>query len=295
VTANPTPLVPTARRAVVFAAIGEGVFTVMDMLIKSVATRIPTFEIAFLRFAFGLIWALLLVAILRPGWPNRETIVFNASRSVLVAITATSFFFALSKLPLADAIALSFLSPVFMALFGVLWLGERVDERIALALAAGFAGMLLIASGKFGGGDYAKWDAWLGVGACLVSAVTYAMAIVILRARAQRDPVPTILLFQNVGPALLLALPAASVWVAPTTSDLALFALIGAIGTGAHVLLALAFSRIEAARLAPIHYTTLVWGIVFGYGAFGDLPGAATLLGASLIVAGTLVAQHRRV
>jgi S-adenosylmethionine uptake transporter len=284
---------PTARRAVVFAAIGEGVLTFMDMLIKSIATRLLIFEIAFLRFAFGLIWALLLVAILRPGWPGRETIVFNTGRSVLVAITATSFFFALSKLPLADAIALSFLSPVFMALFGVLWLRERIDDRIVLALVTGFAGMLLIASGKFGGGDYAKWDAWLGVGACLVSAVTYAMTIAILRARAQRDPIPTILLFQNAGPALLLALPAAHVWVAPTPSDLALFALIGAIGTGGHVLLAFAFSRIEAARLAPIHYTTLVWGIVFGYVAFGDLPGMTTLLGASLIVAGTLITQRR--
>ena len=82
---------------------------------------------------------------MRPGWPGRETVIFNATRSLLVVVVATTFFYALSVLPLAEAIALSFVSPLFMVLFGVLLLGERIDSRIGIAIAAGLAGMLLIA------------------------------------------------------------------------------------------------------------------------------------------------------
>jgi S-adenosylmethionine uptake transporter len=70
--------------------------------------------------------------------------------AVLGVLTATSFFFALSLLPLADAIALSFISPAITALMGAMILGERLDWRIAVALAAGFLGMLLIVGGKDG-------------------------------------------------------------------------------------------------------------------------------------------------
>jgi S-adenosylmethionine uptake transporter len=279
------------RHAVLLAAAGEGVLTFMDMLVKGATERYPTFEIAFLRFAFGSVFALMLAAALRPGWPTRDGVIYNGTRSVLVVITATSFFFALSRLPLADAIALSFLSPLFMAVFGALLLGETIDRRIGMALAAGFVGMLCIAAGKVGAGGYAG-EAWQGVLACIVSAVTYASAIVLLRARAQRDPVAIILLFQSIGPALMLALPAALVWVEPTPADLALFVAVGAIGTIGHYMLALAFARAEAARLAPVHYTTLVWGTLFGYLAFGDVPGLATLIGAALIVAATLATQR---
>lgn len=281
----------TMRRAVLLAAAGEGVLTFMDMLIKAASARYPTFEIAFLRFACGSLFALALVAVLRPGWPTRDAVVYNGTRSVLVVITATAFFFALGRLPLADAIALSFLSPLFMALLGALLLGETIDRRVGLALGAGFLGMVLIAGSKVGATDYSA-EAWQGVAACLVSAITYAFSIVLLRARAQHDPFAIILTFQTIAPALMLAVPAALVWVPPTPADVALFLVVGAIGTCGHYMLALALARVEAARLAPAHYTTLVWGTLLGYLAFGDVPGIATLVGAILIVAATLITQR---
>ena len=114
-----------------------------------------------------------------------------------------------------------------------------------------------------------------------------------LRHRATRDPLAQIILFQNVGPALLLALPALWTWTTPTFDDLVQFAVIGTIGVVAHTMLAHAFARIEAARLAPVGYVTLVWGVVFGFLFFAEVPGLATLAGAALIVVGTLFAQRR--
>jgi len=254
--------------------------------------RYPTFQIAFMRFSSGLLWASLVLAILRPGWPSRETVFYNTTRSVLVVMTATSFFFALGQLPLADAVALSFLSPMFIALFGAIFLKERIDTGIVLALVAGFCGMLLIAGGRIGSGDYGE-GALLGTVACVLSAVTYALNLVLLRSRAQRDALSIIVWFQNMGPALLLAPAAAFVWTPLISEDLALLALIGLLGVSGHFLLALAFARAEAARLAPIHYVTLAWGVLFGYLLFADLPGLTTIAGAGLIVLGT-IATHRR-
>ena len=278
---------------IVLVVVADGLLSLMDAIIKMLTARYPTFQIVWLRFAFGLIGAAALLAIMRPGWPGRDTIVFNATRSLLVVVVATTFFFALSVLPLAEAIALSFVSPLFMVLFGVLLLGERIDSRIGIALVAGLAGMLLIAGARIGDASYSS-SAWLGALAAVTSAVAYGLVMVLLRARATRDPLPTIVCFQNLGPSLILALPAAYVWVPLDGYDLALFALVGAIGVAGHYLLALAFAGAEAARLAPITYVSLVWGTLFGYLFFSELPTVSALAGAALIVAGTLVTHRKR-
>jgi S-adenosylmethionine uptake transporter len=114
-----------------------------------------------------------------------------------------------------------------------------------------------------------------------------------LRHRATRDPLAQIVLIQNLGPALILAVPGLLVWTTPSAGDLALFALIGAIGVTAHTMLAHAFARIEAARLAPVQYFTLVWGVLFGFLFFAEVPTVLTCLGAGLIVIGTLVTRRR--
>lgn len=287
------PPVPAAalRRLVLVAIAAEGLLTLMDALIKLLSARYPALQIAFLRFGFGLVGAGVYAAWDRPGRPTRDAVVYNGIRAILIVLTATTFFFALARLPLADAIALSFISPVLTALFGITLLGERLDWRIAVALAAGFVGMLLIVAGKVGGAGLDR-DAALGAAAVAVSAVGYALNVVVLRHRATRDPLSQIVLFQNLGPALLLALPALWVWTPLTLRDAALFALLGTLGVAAHIMLTHAFARIEAARLAPVGYVTLVWGVLFGMLFFAEVPGLATLAGAALIVLGTLLTRR---
>ena len=290
----PAPPVPSSiARLVLLAVAAEGLLTLMDALIKLLTARYPTLQIALLRYFFGLVGAVVYTAWVRPGWPTREATVHNGLRAILIVVIATSFFYALGKLPLADAIALSFISPVLTALMGALLLGERLDWRIAVALFAGLGGMLLIVGGSLGTGHYGD-DVLMGAGAVLVSAVGYSLNIVMLRHRATRDSLAHIVLFQNLGPTLILAVPGLIVWIAPTPADLALFALLGAIGVIAHTMLAHAFARVEAARLAPVQYLTLVWGVLFGFLFFAEIPGLATVLGALLIVLGTLVSQRRR-
>jgi S-adenosylmethionine uptake transporter len=284
------------RRLVLLAVAAEGLLTLMDAVIKLLSARYPVLQIAFLRYGFGLIGAAVYAAWSRPGLPTREATLYNGMRAVVIVVTATSFFFALARLPLADAIALSFISPVLTALLGAVLLGERLDWRIAAALAAGFVGMLLIVSGQMTaqmGGAGLDREVAMGAAAVAVSAIGYALNIVMLRHRATRDPLSQIVLFQNLGPALLLAAPVLWVWTPPTPADTALFALLGALGVTGHILLTHAFAGIEAARLAPVGYATLVWGVLLGALLFAEVPGLATLAGAGLIVLGTLLTRHR--
>lgn len=281
----------SVRRAVFLAVFAEGVLTLMDACIKSLTPHYATFQIAFMRFAMGSLFAVGLFLLRNPSRPSREATRYNVLRSVLVVITAVSFFYALSKLAMAEAMALSFVSPLFMALFGVVLLGERFDGKIAVALAAGIAGMTVIISGRLGTGGAISTDMLLGAAAVLVSAMTYALAMVLLRARAQVDPLPTIVLFQNLGPTVLLALPAFAVWQTPSLEHLGIFLLIGALGVTGHTLLTEAFAQAEAARLAPVHYVVLVWGIVFGFLFFAEIPTLWTLAGAALIVVATLLTR----
>jgi drug/metabolite transporter (DMT)-like permease len=281
-------------QAALYALSAEALLTFMDALIKGLSERYPTLEIAFLRFAFGALWATALVIAFQPGWPSVETIRANVSRSFLVVVTATCFFFALGRLPLAETVALSFISPLLMALFGNLFLAEKLDRAIGVALAAGIGGMLLIVAPRLGGTAYDAGALW-GILALCVSTVTYALNIIVLRTRAQRDPALTIVWFQSAAPAAMLLGPALWVWTQPTIADLALFTLVGALAVAGHYLLALAFARAEAARLAPLHYTSLVWGIAFGYLMFAEVPTLTTLAGATLIAAGAWIAQRKPV
>lgn len=283
---------PSIAFVIGLAIVAEGLLTLMDAMIKALAPRYSAIEIAFLRYAFGMIGAVVYAFATRPGWPTGEATIYNGLRAVLIVFTATTFFFALGKLSLADAIAMSFISPALTAVFGVLILSERLDWRIVIGLVGGFLGMLLIVGAKLGGGGTDD-GVLLGAIAVFLSAIGYSLNVIMLRYRATRDPLAQIILFQNVGPALILALPALWVWRAPPFGDLVQFAVLGTIGVIAHTMLAHAFARVEAARLAPVGYVTLVWGVLFGFLFFADVPGLATLMGSALIVVGTLFAQRR--
>jgi drug/metabolite transporter (DMT)-like permease len=273
------------------AAAGIAVLSFMDAVIKGMAAYYPTFQVAFLRFLCGSLIATGAVAVLRPGWPSRETVTANMMRSVIGVVTAVSFFYALGQLPLAETLVLSFLSPMFIALFGLLMLQERVDMRIVGAIGIGFAGTLIVVMGQTEEAGAAR--SWTGVGAALLSAVTYALSLVLLRQRAQRDKFLHIVFFQNVGPAILVAPFAALVWSALNPVHLAWFMLMGVLGFIGHILMATAYAKAEAARLAPLEYTALIWAALIGYGVFSEIPTWATLGGGALIVAAATLTARR--
>lgn len=276
------------------AIIGIGVLSVMDVLIKLVGARYPTFQLVFMRFSFGFVVAAIVWLWMRPPRPTREAMKVNTLRGFIGLVTATCFFYALQTLPLAETIAFSFLSPLFLAGFGVLLLGEKLAQSVLIGLAVGFGGMVVMVLGQSSMGQGSTTLPLLSVMAAVGSAVTYALSMTLLRQRAQKDELITIVAFQHIVPALGMAIPAMLVWVRPSPLDLLIYAAMAVLGVCGHLLLGMAFRRAEASRLAITEYSALLYATALGFIFFGEIPGLATLAGTALIVIGTLLAMRER-
>jgi S-adenosylmethionine uptake transporter len=272
------------------AAFGIALLTVMDAVVKGQMHHHPFIEALFMRFAMGGLCALAVLAIARPARPTRESLIGNTARVPLVVLTAGSFFYSISVLPLAEALTLSFLAPVFVALLGGFLLKEKIDKRILQALGFGLAGMLVMVWPRLQGHVS---GAGLGVAAALFSAVSYAFNLIMLRRIAVREHPTVIVAFQTVGPALCLAVPAWYAFVPMSLGDLAIYLLAGALGVAGHLTLTSAYARAAASRLAPIEYTALVWASLLGFFLFDEVPLYTTYLGALLIVAGAVAVSRR--
>jgi S-adenosylmethionine uptake transporter len=123
--------------------------------------------------------------------------------------------------------------------------------------------------------------------------VLYAGVVVLARHQAQRDALWTILLIQNVLPAVLLGGVAAWQWQPMQAADLAPVLLMGLLATAGLMAITWAFTHIEASRAAPVEYTGFIWAALLGYGLFGEVPSPSTLASAGLIVAGCLLLVRR--
>jgi S-adenosylmethionine uptake transporter len=276
-----------ATQAVLMAIAGIGLLSIMDAAVKKISASVPTWEIVFLRYLFGSAFALPIYLARIRRLPPKEALRAHLLRSVAVVLTAATFFYALGALPLAVTLALSFTSPIMIALLARASLGERPRTGVLAAIAVGFPGVLTVLAGEV---DRSGSTTLPGIAAATAAAAFYAVAMVSLKARAERDPLATIVLLQNGFATLLVAPFAAAVWATPTLLELAWFATIGGLGTCGHLALAWAYRHAEASRLGAIEYTAFLWAVMLGFLFFGEVPSLATIAGAGLIIAGAFVA-----
>jgi drug/metabolite transporter (DMT)-like permease len=277
-------------RPYLYATLGIGLLTAMDGVVKELMLTLPFAQAVFLRFAMGALVALAVLAVVRPPRPTSASIRANLWRVPLVVATASTFFFSVRELPLAEAIALSFLSPLFVALFGLLLLKEHVDRRILIAIGFGLVGMLVMLSPKLAAGITGSTP---GVLAALGAAVFYALNLILLRKIAQNEHGTIIVAFQNVGPATLLAVPAFMFWQPVSLQLWGLAFLGGLLAVSGHLLVTRAFALATAARVATTEYTALIWASLVGFVAFGEKPALVTYLGAAFIIAGAWIVSRR--
>ena len=279
--------------AITQATLAMALLCLMDPLVKSLAARYPVVEIAFFRFAGGLLISVLLGLCFRPAWPDNKSFIINGSRSILVAVSVVALFYSLKFLPVATAVAVSFISPVVIVILAVLVLGEDLTRRIICSLLLGVSGLIMILGDSILNAESTP-SSWIGVAAGIISAVTYAVSMIILRSRATRDPIVTIIIFQNLTPTLLLLIPCLFLgWITPDFKDLLIFLCIGFLGASGHFFLAQAFSRENASKLAPVEYTALVWGGVYGFFFFDEWPHVVTIIGAASILLGVIILNQK--
>jgi S-adenosylmethionine uptake transporter len=285
------PSAPT--HPLVIALAGVIVLTCMDAIVKWLSGAFGTFQIALLRFAFGALFAALLLLRWPAPWPPRARMPAYLARALLMVVTSLSFYYALGQLPLAELFALTFTAPLFIALFGMAMLKERLRPAIGLALAAGFAGMLVIVDPDIAGsaGHSLPWLAWV---AAFTAPVAYALNVVLWRAQATRDPIVMIVTVQSLMVTGFVAPLAAIDFRALDLADIGVFAAVGVLGTTGQLLFTAALARTTAVSFSVVEYTGLIWAAIIGYAFFAEVPRGEVWAGAGLIIAGCLVVIRTR-
>ncbi|PHY19298.1 DMT family transporter [Caulobacter sp. BP25] len=287
-------LTPNLRGALWMLASAIG-FTAMTTLVKFLGDDYPAALQTFYRQLAGVILLLPLIArdwsgafrTTRPG-----ILIFRSSAGVLAMIMG---FYAYQKLPLADANALSFTRTLWLVPLAAFVLREPIGPwRIGAALV-GFVGVLIMLRPGAGGPNGMDWGAWIGwpQTCALVSALLFALTITGMKVMT-RDHRPFVLLVYAAVLGLIFAIPPALfVWRWPTWPDLGLLAAMGVLGTltqGAYIK---GMEAGEAAVMAPIDYTRLVFAAGAGLLLFHEIPKPETLAGAAIVVASTLFISWR--
>ena len=295
------PPPPTATRAarhdaipLLCAALAAASFISMDSIIKLLSTRFDALQLSFFRFAGGSVFAIALWLWKRSALPSRAAWRLHLVRSAFLLCSLVGYFYALTQLPLVQALTISYLAPIFVAVLSIPVLNERPAGSIWLALAAGLSGVLIsvlpeLRASLSGSGS----TQLLGMASAAVAAVSFAGVMLLARRQSGTDSIWTILLVQSVLPLLLLAVPALWYWRSLQSGDVALILSAGGLGTLGLLCLTFAFTRLEASRVAPLEYTGLVWATALGYLLFGELPTLSTAASAALIVGGCLLLLRR--
>jgi drug/metabolite transporter (DMT)-like permease len=259
----------------------------VDGLAKYLSGSYSPLFLAWARYTTASLIVLPIAAATRAGSPfPAERRTSHLLRTVCLVIAMTLYFLAIAQIPLATAVSAYFVGPVVAVALSLLVLKERVTPRKILSLVLGFVGAIVILRP----GAVVEPGILLALG----SGVFFAFYVIATRQAAQvSDPLKT-LAFQCAAGALLLTPQALVFWATPAWSDLMLFAALGAMSAISHLLSIAAFRHAEASTLAPLVYLELIGAALVGYLAFNDIPGAATLAGAALIVAaGVLLLEWR--
>jgi drug/metabolite transporter (DMT)-like permease len=231
----------------------------------------------------------IIVLLLIVGYRQGSLRIVDRWGHVLRALFALSssflFVHGLVYLPLAEATAAAFAGPLFLTALAGPLLGEKVGPRRWGAVLVGFAGVLLMLRPSPAG---MNWMIMLPVCAACMG----ALRDVITRRISATENATSLLLSANLATALAGSLFAAS-WVMPSAIHVAVLALSGLLVGAAHYLLIEAFRFAEAATVAPLRYSSIVWGVLFGFAFFGQLPSLWVLAGATLVIASGLYIMHR--
>ena len=196
-------------------------------------------------------------------------------------------------MPLAEAIALSFVAPLLALYLAALLLGERIARQAVVASLLGIVGVVVIAAARLNSGQVAADTGW-GIAAVLASSLLYAWNLVLQRQQAVLARPAEVAMFQNavvggvlaLGSPWLLAIPEGEAW--------AWIAGAAVLAVAASMILAWGYARAEAQVLVPLEYSGFLWACLFGWLFFREPVTLPTLAGAALIVLGCWIAAPRK-
>ena len=274
------------------ACLGIATFSCMDAIMKRASIDIGAYNAMLWRSIIGLLLSGPLFLVAHVKWPDRGRLLLHVKRSGAAGISVLLFFWGLVRVPMAEGIALSFLSPILALLLAAPMLGEKVGKSAISACLLAFAGVIVIVLGKAheGGGP----AAFHGAIAIIIAGMFYAYNLVLLRRSALLAGAIEITFFTNLvfTGLYLIGAPIGAAWL--PLDFLPLIALAAGLAVVSSLLLAWAYARAEAQRLVPVEFTAFLWAAILGAIVFGEKVLPLTIAGAAMIIAGCVIAARGR-
>ena len=202
-------------------------------------------------------------------------------RGVIGTLGNICFFWTLTHMLLADAMALQFSRPLFMIPLALLFLGEVAGLRRTVITLVGFAGIALYARPFTAGFDP---GAFVGAAGALFG----ALIVVCIKRLATTEPTRTIMFYYAISNAVFSLIPTIWLWVTPDWFELALLVAIGFLGISGQGLITHGWTLGDVTALVPLDYSRIVYSAVLGFLVFGELPGLWSFAGMAIIVASSL-------
>ena len=266
--------------------VASALFGAMSVTVRLATQQVHAFEVAALRNLFGLGFALPLLFGRAPARLGTDKLPLYFVRSVVGLVATLCSVWAIAHLPLAQAVALNYSTPIFATVLAALVLGEQVRLRRWSAVAVGFAGMLVVMRPDLGA-------ITIGALAAVFSAMLNAGVSISVKVLARTESSAAIVLYTLVIWTPLSLIPAAFVWTWPGWQGWCWVALAGAIGTVSQLAWARALQLADVSALSPISFLQLPFVAVLAYFLFGERVDAGVALGSATIFGATAYIAYR--
>jgi drug/metabolite transporter (DMT)-like permease len=280
------PTIPHHFRAASLMLGSTMFFGLMVVAIRLASEALHTFEIAFFRNFFGLIAALPLLIRHGPGLLKTTQFPRYVFRCVIGICSMLAGFWAIGHLPLAQAVSLSYSTPLFVTLAAAALLNEKVRARRWTAVGLGFLGVLIIV--RPGSTEFT-----IGAVVAVLAAVLSSIVAIQIKQLSQTEPADRIVIYTTLLWVPMSLLPALAVWEWPQGITWLWVIAAGIMGTGGHMLWTRALKLGEVSALTPISFMQLPIVALFGWWLFGETLDRWTLLGAAIIFGANAYIAHR--
>ena len=285
-----SPRLAAPTLAFAAALVGIAFFSVMDAVLKELVLAMGVYTTLLWRNLAGTVIAGGLYWSRRRARMTREALKVHAIRAGVSTVMALAFFWGLARVPMAQAVALTFIAPLLSLFLSAMLLGERVARATVVASSIAFVGVVVIVIGQ--------WRTELGPSALhgtiavLFSAFLYAFNIVLMRRQALVAEPVEVAFSQSALVTLLLAVGSPFLATLPDSRHVPLLVFAAMLAVASLQLLAWAYARSDASRLSTTEYTAFVWATVLGWLFFDESVTGFTLAGAALIVVGCVMAAR---
>jgi len=252
-------------------------FVLVTALVKHVGSDVPPAQSAFLRYILGLGFLIPMIRPILRARLTRGDLALFSLRGLLHSLGVICWFYAMTQIPIAEVTAMNYLNPVYVTVMAVLFLGERMALRRALAVLLAFVGALVILRPGFR-------ELSMGHFAMIFTALLFAGGYLVAKIMADRVDAAVVVGMLSVTVTIGLAPFAFAVWITPTWEQIFWLFLVACFATAGHYTMTLAFAAAPLTVTQPVTFLQLVWATTMGAVVFGEAADPYVIFGGAIII-----------